>query len=257
MAASRRQCVAPVPLLPRSCRGGRSAEVVRLGEAKSLTSNSSSTTLCTTPHTHLDMSAPPPPRSGMALYANLLDPDVVVGVGIHPRAPVLFCSPTTDDAAPKNPKALDPGATYLPHADRRSMPSPRTLLTPASLDTSLRFQPIMRRPWRSAAQARLPQRRSRRILNQPNPGLGACSPPPQRPRPRAPPQARKAVDGPPRTTRVLVRRRPGAGARRAPPQEEEEGARRLAAGRDGLGRDLRPRPPDQHRRVPAKRREDP
>jgi hypothetical protein len=59
------------------------------------------------------MSGPPaPPRSGMSLYANLLDPasDSSASASIS-RAPVLFKqSDDKDDAASKKP--LDPGAAH-------------------------------------------------------------------------------------------------------------------------------------------------
>lgn len=60
------------------------------------------------------MSGPPqPPRSGMSLYANLLDtnPDSSAAAASISRAPVLFKqSDDSKDDASKKP--LDPGATY-------------------------------------------------------------------------------------------------------------------------------------------------
>lgn len=71
----------------------------------------------TTTDTHIMSGPPPPPKSGMSLYANLLEPasDPSATASIS-RAPVLFKQPDEkDDAASKKP--LDPGATHsLPEA---------------------------------------------------------------------------------------------------------------------------------------------
>lgn len=61
------------------------------------------------------MAGPPaPPRGGMSLYANLLDPKADATTSIS-RAPVLFSQSdeAKDDAATKKP--VDPGAPLAIH----------------------------------------------------------------------------------------------------------------------------------------------
>lgn len=178
---------------------------------------------------HTMSAPPPPPRGGMSLYANLLESDSSASIS---RDPVVF---TKEDNAPAK-KHIDPGTPTPPIP-----PSPSLTRPPSSPPLPTHPPP----PTQTAQQTKTPRR-----LPQTHPLHNHHRRRPQ-PSPRAPHPRRL---GRPRRRLRLPLRKKEAPTRRPQAKEAQKGRRRHHPSRDQLGRHLRPRAPDQRRRVPAQRR---